>query len=190
MYKNCVVILLGLVVSGPAHVAEVLVAEAHHDSGRFTAHAQVLIKATHEQVHEILTDYTALPSVNPGIKKVEMLATQSDSVDARMRVYTSICMLRFCLDYSWIQDVTVRDDGRAVSTRVDGASSDFSEGTATWQFEPHGEHHTRLIFDGVVKPRFWFPVFLGAWLIKRKLVQESVETAVGVERIVNRRSER
>jgi hypothetical protein len=130
-------------------------------------------------VRAILTDYEGLPRVNPGIKKVELL--DSAGTGARMRVTSGVCMLLICLDYTWVQNVTTSPAGDVVAV-VDGTEGDFREGRARWRFRADAAR-TRLVFDGYVVPSFWFPPLLGPWLIKRKLLEEALETAVGVERL-------
>ena len=153
-----------------------------YHAGRFTLHTEILIQVPATRVRAILTDYNNLPRVNGGIKTVQILARDADRV--RMGVSAGVCILFFCLDYAWVQDATSLPSGDIV-TVIDPAVSDFQEGRVRYQMLPAERGYSRLIMDAELVPDFWFPPLIGPWLIKSKLRNEALETAVGVERLAN-----
>ena len=70
-----------------------------------------------------------------------------------------------------------------IMTVIDPSMSDFREGRVRYRLLPEDEDSTRLVTDALVVPDFWFPPLIGPALIKRKLRDEALDTALGVERI-------
>lgn len=178
--------LIGLVlvllwaVGDVAQGAEQIESSVEHEIGRFVLHSEVLVGLPPAEVRAILTRYENLPRVNGGIRKVRILE-RDESGEVRMQVFAGVCILMFCLNYQWVQDVKTLPDSDVLAV-IDAEVSDFREGRARWRFLPQ-DGCTRLVFDADVRPDFWFPPLLGPWLIKRKLAEEALQTAQGVERI-------
>lgn len=70
---------------------------------------------------------------------------------------------------------------------MDPSLSDFQEGWVHYRLRAENQH-TRLLMDAELVPDFWFPPIVGALLIKRKLQNEALETAFGIERLAKRRA--
>ncbi|GEM_PF-5034809 len=80
-----------------------------------------------------------------------------------------------------VQDVIESQDGTVMALLVP-ALSDFRYGYARlnlWQ-EPEG---TRILIRAEVEPDFWIPSLIGPWLIKRKLLSETLETVDRLEQL-------
>ena len=78
-----------------------------------------------------------------------------------------------------MQDVIESPDG-SVTALVVPELSDFRYGYARlnlWQ-EVDG---TRILIRSEVEPDFWIPPLIGPWLIKRKLLSETLETVDNLE---------
>jgi hypothetical protein len=161
-----------------AHSGKVITSNVHHDNGRFTVHSNMLVHLHASHVRKILTDFENLPRINANIKGVNMLAPSPDNA-IRMRVESQVCALFVCLDYSWVQEVSILPSGDII-THFDPALSDFREGWVRYQLVSEGAH-TRLITDAELVPDFWFPPLIGPILIKAKLRSEALEAATGIE---------
>ncbi len=161
-----------------AHSGEVITSNVQHENGRFTVHSNMLIHLPASHVRKILTNFENLPRINKNIKSVNMLVPSRDGA-IRMRLKSEVCALLVCLNYRWVQEVTILPSGDIV-THFDPALSDFREGWVRYQILPEGGH-TRLITDAVLVPDFWFPPLIGPMLIKGKLRSETLETATRIE---------
>ena len=168
--------------SALAHSGAVLDAVVTHNDGRFILHSEILINVSAERVRAILTEYENLARINGGIKKVNILERRADGV-VRMHVDAGVCILFICREYTWIQNALTLPSGDIVTT-IDPRESSFREGQVRYQIIPDGDN-TRLITDADLVPDIWFPPVVGPWLIKRKLYEETLETARGVERIAS-----
>ncbi|MDQ2694300.1 MAG: SRPBCC family protein [Pseudomonadota bacterium] len=171
-----------LLLAAAAHAAEVVVATVGYRDGRFLMHSVSRVQAPEPRVRAILTDFGNLPAVNGGLKSVTVTERLGDG-GTRMQVASRVCILAFCLTFDWPQTVRTQADGDIVA--VIGPGGDFREGRARWRLIAE-DGGTRMIFDADLVPAFWFPPLIGPWLIKRKLQDEALETARGVERAAGR----
>jgi len=173
-------LLLALGMSAPVLAADLLTSEVAHRDGRFTVHAEVLVAVATPRVRALLGQYHHLPKLNDGIRTVTLLDPDARG-RTRMAVDSQLCVLLFCLDYHWVQRVETLPSGDILST-MEPDLSDFREGTVRYSLRSAGGA-TRLTTRAVLVPDFWFPPGVGSWLIKRKLREEVLETARGIERL-------
>lgn len=145
------------------------------------AHSEVLVQLPPSRVRIILTDFENLAQINESLKRVHILG-HGDNDGVRMRAITRICILFICRNFTWIQEVRTLPSGDIVAVIEEG---DFREGRVRWRLLSENGH-TRLLFNADLVPDFWFPPIIGPWLIKRKLQDEALETAQGIERVAAR----
>jgi hypothetical protein len=147
---------------------------------RFILHSEVLVRVPKAHVQAILNHFEGLPRLNKSIRQVHILERRQNG-QIRMRLRAEACVLLICLHYGWVQEVSrlANGDIRAV---FDPTVSDFREGWTRYSFLAEG-HGTRLIFDASLIPEFWFPPVIGTWLIRRKLAEETEETARQLEKL-------
>jgi hypothetical protein len=159
---------------------EVVATKIDHDDGRFRVHSDMLLNIPVSEVRLLLGDFRNLPSINNDIKNVEFFP---DSLQGhqRMRIQSEVCALMVCLDYNWVQEVRVSTQNE-IFTRFDPTLSDFRMGWVRYRFRREGSS-TRLIMDAELEPDFWFPPVIGPMLIKSKLRDEALETALGIEKL-------
>lgn len=165
--------------------AEVVHTAVERRGEQLIMRSETLIQASVDRVRAVLTDFKNLPQVNPGLKEVNILKRAHNGT-VRMRVISQVCILGICLELNWIQEVHTLPNGDIVADIVPD-QGDFRKGTARWRLLPEGGS-TRLLFQADLTPNFWFPPLIGPWLIKRKLSNEALETARGIEKLVVRRS--
>lgn len=165
--------------AGLVHGGEVLDAQVAHDGDRFTLHADIRIDLPAERVRAILTTYENLPRVNSGIDRVKIL--EQTGKRTRMQVEAEVCILLICREFQWVQTADITPAGEII-TVIDPAVSTFREGRVHYRIIPAGEA-ARLVTDAELVPDVWFPPLIGPWLFKRKLYEETLETAAGVERL-------
>lgn len=167
----------------PASSAQVLNTRVIRQEGRFNLHSETLVQAPPEGVRRILTDYENLPRINQALKRVVILEPPEDG-GVRMGIVSDFCILGLCLNFVWVQDVHILPDGN-IAMRIVPGRGDFEQGKGHWHLSPQGAG-TRLIFDVDLKPSFWVPPVFGSWLMKRKLTEEALQTAQGLERRAGR----
>jgi len=172
--------LLALAPGWPAVAAELLESEVSHRDGRFTVYAEVLVRVPESRVRRLLGEYRQLPRLNDGIHRVTLLSPDARG-NVRMAVDSELCVLLFCLDYHWVQRVETLPSGDILTT-MEPDLSDFREGVVRYRLRPEAGA-TRLGTRASLVPDFWFPPGIGPWLIKRKLREEVLETALGIERL-------
>lgn len=171
--------LLTLLWAGLVQGGEVLEARVENDGDRFTLHSDIRIDLPAERVRAILTEYENLPRVNGGIDRVDILERTGNRT--RMRVEAGVCIVFICREFRWTQTADIEPSGD-ILTVIDPAESSFREGRVRYRIVPAGAS-ARLVTDAELVPDVWFPPLIGPWLFKRKLYEETLETAAGVERL-------
>jgi len=173
-------LLAGLLYCATAFGGEVLVASVSHQSGSYLIEVDTRVQMDEPQVRALLTDYNNLGRVNPAIEVSEILLTRR-SGDYRVRTVTEACVWFYCMRVHQVQDVIEAQDG-TVTALIVPELSDFRYGYARlnlWQ-EADG---TRILIRSEVEPDFWIPPLIGPWLIKRKLLSETLETVENLEQL-------
>ena len=173
-------LLAGFLYCATALGGEVFVASVSHQSGSYLIEVDTLVQMDEPQVRALLTDYNNLGRVNPAIEVSEILLTRRPG-DYRVRTVTEACIWFYCMRVHQVQDVIESQDG-TVTALIVPEQSDFRYGYARlnlWQ-EAAG---TRILIRSEVEPDFWIPPLIGPWLIKRKLLSETLETAENLEQL-------
>lgn len=172
-------LLAGCLAATVAYGDKVVEVRVGQEGAYLIMHSDVVIPRTPAQVHDVLTDFERLGRINSGLKNVEVLDRQDDG-RARMEVVARICILLACLDFAWTQQVYTDNSGDIVAD-IEPGTGDFRSGQARWRMLAE-DGGTRLLFDARLEPDFWFPPLIGRWLMERKLREEALATATGIER--------
>ncbi|HHH45123.1 MAG TPA: hypothetical protein ENK49_13380 [Gammaproteobacteria bacterium] len=173
-------LVAGLLVGVAVHAGQVHVASVSHQSGSYLVEVDTLVQVNEHRARALLTDYSHLERVNPAIEVSEILLTRGPG-DYRVRTVTHACIWFYCRRLRQVQDVIESQDG-TVTALVVPELSDFRYGYARlnlWQ-EADG---TRILIRAEVEPDFWIPPLIGPWLIKRKLLSETLETVGRLEQL-------
>ena len=173
-------LLAGLLCSAALFAGQVYVASVSHQSGSYSIEVDTLVQMDEPRVRSLLTDYDNLGRVNPAIEVSEILLTRGAG-NYRVRTVTHACVWFYCMRVHQVQDVIESPDG-SVTALVVPQLSDFRYGYARlnlWQ-EAGG---TRILIRSEVEPDFWIPPLIGPWLIKRKLLSETLETVDNLEQL-------
>ncbi len=166
--------------AGVTQAKEITQLKVNHADGHFIIHANILIAAPLSQVKAVLTDFKNLSDLNPNIKTVEIL--KSNSADQiRMQIQSRTCVVFFCLDYQWVQETHVLASNDII-THFDPSLSDFDKGWVRYRLLAEGDQ-TRLVTDANLVPSFWIPPILGPALIKNTLRQESLAIALRIKQL-------
>jgi hypothetical protein len=187
-WKLLMLIVIGIFYTSFTNLAQgeaVTQTSVEYNHGHFTLHANMVIRAPINRVRAVLIRFENLPKINSGIKTVEIL-DHDDDASIRMRIASEICLLFICRSYRWVQDARLLPSGD-IMTRMDPSLSDFQKGWVRYRLRDENQH-TRLLMDAELVPDFWFPPIVGALLIKRKLQHEALDTALGIEQLIKRKS--
>lgn len=171
---------LGLATGGiPAATVESV--EVAHPGERYTVSMRVQVGVSAADAFAVMTDFPALPEVNPNVVKAERLAGD------RLRTVISMCIGFFCKRIRQVQSVAT-EAGSRLAMRVVPEKSDLRFGEAEWRFEPLGTKRSRIVFHAELEPDFWVPPLVGPWIIQNKLEAQAVQTSKGIEREARERN--
>lgn len=153
-----------------------------HVGKRYQVVMHARMQTTASQAYAAFTNFSRLPEVNDAIIKAEPIP---GGVDGAQRLHTQVrvCVLRFCWVLDQVQDMRVLPPD-SVSAHILPEHSNLRFGRASWRIWDEGDH-ANLIFEAVLEPDFWVPPLIGPWVIERKLRQEAIDTAEGIERMAN-----
>lgn len=182
MRSACVLLLLITAQAGAAQVDGVRV---EHDSGRYAIRMQARLDAAPQAAFAAFTDYARLPQINDAIENVRLLSGAPAGA-TRLHSRVRICVTFFCRRLTQIQDLRTASgkDSYTLEAIVLRDSGDLRSGHAQWRMSACGRQ-TCLEFRAELEPDFWVPPLLGPWLIERKLQQEAVVTARGIEHLAH-----
>lgn len=165
-----------------AQGAEVLDSSVTREQERYTLHTETVVRVPVSKVRALIMDYKNFPRLNADIERVEPME-QLDDGGIRMGVRSAVCILSICQHFDWVQDIRFLPDGDITMAIVPN-QGDFQEGNGRWRFLPT-DGGTRLIFDLDLTPKYWVPPLFGPWVMKRKLSDNAIEFAEGLETMAN-----
>jgi hypothetical protein len=104
-----------------------------------------------------------------------------DDTRLRRRLWLNHCVLVFCFDLYFVEDIEILADG-SIKATVIPAASNFRRGESLWRVEAIDASRTRVAVAAEQEPNFWIPPVIGPMLLKRAFMREVRETAVNIER--------
>ncbi len=157
-----------------------------HVGQRYQVVMHARMDTTAARAYAVFTDYARLPEINDAI--LSALPIEGAAAGAqRLRTQVRICVFRFCWVLEQVQDMR-KTPPEQLSADVIPELSNLRYGKAAWRIWDDGGRAS-LTFEAVVEPDFWVPPLIGPWVIERKLRQEAIDTANGIERIANSTNE-
>lgn len=146
----------------------------------FTLELQAPIKV----VRDIVTDYDNLARINDDIVQSEILERYGER-KLKRRMWLNHCVLVFCFDLYFVENVEELDDG-TITTTVIADESNFRRGYSKWRIDAVSDTVTRLSVEAEQEPDFWIPPIIGPILFKRAFAKEVRETGIKIEREAKR----
>ncbi len=144
----------------------------------------VEVDAPIEAVRDVVTEYDHLERINNYVIRSEVLE-RYDERRLRRRLWLNYCVLVFCFDLYFVEDVEEFEDG-AITTTVVPEESNFRRGYSNWRIESISATTTRISVEAEHEPEFWIPPVIGPLVFKRSFRKEVRETAINIEREANR----
>lgn len=173
-------LILFALAATPAWVARVQSLSVGDHDGVYVVDMHAKLNATPAEVYAVLTDYRALPRINPAIRSARVLS-RSQGGAVRVATVMRACVWFYCKVLHQVQRMTATPPHRLCAVVVP-SQSDFRSGRARWRVERCGRA-TCIAFHARLQPDFWVPPLIGPWLIQRKLRDEALVTARGIERL-------
>ncbi len=135
-------------------------------------------------VRDIVTDYDNLARINDDIVQSEILERYDDQ-RLKRRMWLNHCVLVFCFDLYFVEEVEELADG-TITTTVIAAESNFRRGYSKWRIDAVSATVTRISVEAEQEPEFWIPPVIGPMIFKRAFMKEVRETGTKIEREANR----
>lgn len=174
-----------IVISLPVALAsEVLQSSIHFEGRTYHYRFAVDIEAPLENVHAVVTDYDNLQRINNDVVQ-SLVLERYDEHHLKRRMWINHCLLMFCFDLYFVENVDLLDDGR-IRTTIIPEESNFTEGQSVWRLESLTATTTRISVEANQTPDFWIPPVIGPLVFKRAFVREVRETGRNIEREAQR----
>jgi|GEM_PF-942491 len=167
--------------------AEMRASSLDKDGDRYHVVLQIRIDAPVAQVYALLADFGRMSTLNPGVRESTVLGEQDGSALVRLQVHA--CAALFCRDFTQQQTMRAWRDGEdyRIDAQIQPEHSDMRYGTAHWRLRNCGNESdtgTCMDFDSTMEPSIWIPPLIGPWLIRRSMVEQTIETANTIEALL------
>lgn len=151
-----------------------------HEKGAYAISLEMTIYAPAAEVRSVLTDFKHIYRLNPSIIESEILSGPAEGV-TRVRTLVSDCVSIFCIEIERVEDVRTLDTGD-LEARTVAELSDLEAGISLWRIIPE-QNHSRVLFQGSIKPGFFVVPIIGSYFVKKKLHEQMLVSIENVERI-------
>jgi len=141
------------------------------------------INASLQQVKAVIGDINQLARLNDDIVLSALLA-RYDAHHLKRRLLLKHCILVFCFDINFVENVEILPNGD-ITTHIIPGESNFRRGDTLWRVTAIDEHRTLVSMQADQEPDFWIPPIIGPLLIKHSFVSEVHETVDKLERLAN-----
>lgn len=164
--------------------SEVRESTIHFEGRTYHYRFAVDIDAPLEAVRAVVTDYDNLQRINNDVMQ-SLVLERYDERRLKRRMWINHCLLVFCFDLYFVENVDLLDDGR-IRTTIIPAESNFRSGQSVWRLEALGDSLTRISVEANQTPDFWIPPVIGPLVFKRAFFNEVRETGRNIEREAKR----
>ncbi len=158
-----------------------------HDQGVYQLKLKMILDATPESIHDVVTDYDHVYRLSPSIIESEVLHTPDKSI-VQVKTLLNDCILIFCKEIQRVEEVRELETGDIYAVIIPRLSS-VKSGTTMWKFQPIGSR-TRINYSISLEPGFIVPPFIGTYIVKQKLKKEVLNSFSNIERLAQIRSRR
>ena len=176
-----IILIFSLLLTNAVIGGEVINSHVTSAEGRFHATLEMQINASNKKVFALFTDFNHLSRLNDNITESRLIDTNPP--EYIVKVHTHNCVLFFCKDIQQTQQVHLFEGGY-ISVEDIPAQSDFEYAQSYWHIRASGSH-TLVSFRSEMKPDFWLPPFLGPWLFKQRMLEETKQMINRLEQLAN-----
>jgi len=148
------------------------------EKGDYGIRIAMVMDAPSDYVYRVITDYKHAYRINPRITESVILPSPDEDT---VRVYnrSEHCVWLFCFDIDWIGDIVELREGYLKVDTIPEYSN-FDWGIAVWRIRPQGDR-TWILHHAHFKPNFFIPPFIGEYLIKKHMRDETLDTFKRIE---------
>jgi len=158
--------------------------EVKHRGAAFTVSFDAVVNAPLARVYAVLTDFPALPALNPAIVAVSVRPASGDR-GVRVRSVLKSCIWFFCRKVVQVEDV-VEPDAHTIAARIVPGRGDFKSGWSDWRLTAQGGR-TRLHYEARRVPDFWIPPLIGPWAVEHTLRTQLLASLPVLQRLATAR---
>lgn len=162
-----------------AHSAEIIHSKIKFVGRAYLYEFQVNINAPLEATRQVVTDYNNIEQINDGVVDSKVLEIYDDHTLKR-RLWIEYCMLVFCFDLLFVENVQQTTENEIVTTVIP-EESNFKRGTATWTLTALSDNRTEIKVIAEQEPDFWIPPVVGPPLMRSAFLKEIKETTEKIE---------
>ena len=159
-------LLLAVVSAARGSAAPTATVEVEHRGTAFTVRFDAIVDAPLARVYAVLTDFPALPALNPTIVAVSVRPAPGGP-GVRVRSVLKSCIWFFCRRVVQVEDV-VEPDAHTIDARIVPGLGDFKSGWSDWRLTSQSGR-TRLHYEARRVPDFWIPPLIGPWAVEHTL---------------------
>jgi len=171
--------LLAALISLQVDSAELTRAEIEFIGNAYKYEFQVNIDAPLEATRRVVTDYDNIKQINDGVIDSSVLEVYDENWLKR-RLWLEHCILVFCFDLLFIENVRQNGPNEIVTTVIP-EESNFKRGEAMWRLTALSDNRTQISVIAEQEPDFWIPPLVGKALMRRAFKKETEETTNNIE---------
>jgi len=163
-----------------AHAGELIHSYVAYSHGHYLLTLEMRIAAPAGRVYAVLINFNALAKVNDTIKLSRLLDSHGNQYTVLLE--SEACIWFYCRRVRQVQLITEMRNGYLQSI-TDPTQSDMVSGKALWHVRPDPQlaQQTLIIYSADFEPDFFVPPLIGPWLLKRRLLKESLKTVNGIQ---------
>lgn len=174
-------LLLAFVHPARGTAAPTVTVEVKHHGAAFTARFDAVVNAPLSRVYAVLTDFPALPALNPAIVAVNVRPAPAGDRGVRVRSVLKSCIWFFCRKVVQVEDI-VEPDAHTILARIVPGRGDFKSGWSDWRLTARGGR-THLHYEAKRVPAFWIPPLIGPWAVEHTLRTQLEASIPALERL-------
>ncbi|MFT6105851.1 MAG: hypothetical protein ACJA0S_000579 [Rickettsiales bacterium] len=170
-----------LLLSLNSNAAQIISNKADYENGIFSISAKSKINASTQNVFKILIDYKNISRISSKIIESRIINKNQNIV--KVKTVAKGCILFFCKKITNVQLVTSNINKNITSITVP-EESDLKSGKMFWELTKK-EGITQIEYVATIEPDFFVPPLVGAFFIKKSMLQEAEKFVINVEKLAN-----
>jgi len=180
-----ILLAVALLLTAAADAATVRNIRVDVVDGSYVLRSEAWFDADIEDLFETLLDWDLATEYSSVVVESRNLPPDDEG---RPGYYSRIrgCILFFCRSFERFGTVS-NEPYRLIVASADPARSDFHVSEEHWRFRREDDG-TVIVYDLVLKPKFWVPPVIGPYAVKRKLVTGSEASLNRIEAVAKRNS--
>ncbi len=180
--RACIFAGILCVPPAPLSAANIIGAWVRYSQPAYSVSFDVVLKASHDRVRQLVTDYENLRELSPTVI-LSTVVSSNPGGGSRVKLVLRPCFLIvFCKRITKVTDTSISDNGDVIHVTVP-ALSDFHQAREELSItaDASDAKRTRLRYRAHLVPKFRTPPIIGPWFLRRQIIKELTVTARRVE---------